>query len=54
MWNERLFCPQRGTGLVPYMPGLLRHGKCGVVALAGSREEAEQLYQQAAASPATV
>jgi hypothetical protein len=54
MWNERLFCPQRGTGLVPYMPGLLRHGKCGVVALAGSREKAEQLYQQAAASPATV
>ena len=54
MWDEHLFCAKRGTGLVPYMPGLLRHGKCGVVALAGPRQEAEQLYQQASASPAAV
>ncbi len=54
MWDEQLFCAKRGTGLVPYMPGLLRHGKCGVVALAGSREEAESLYQQATTSLAAV
>jgi hypothetical protein len=54
IWDEQLFCAKRGSGLVPYMPGLLRHGKCGVVALAGSREEAEQLYQQAATSRAAV
>ncbi len=54
MWDEQLFCPERGTGLVPYMPGLLRHGKCGVVALAGSREEADELYQQANTATAAV
>jgi hypothetical protein len=46
-WDDRLFCPETGSGLVPYVPGLLPGGKCGVVALAGSREEAEALYQQA-------
>ena len=54
MWDEQLFCPERGSGLVPYMPGLLRYGKCGVVALAGTREEAEELYQQANSSLAAV
>jgi hypothetical protein len=48
-WNDHLFCPYTGSGLVPYVPGLLPHGKCGVVALAGTREEAEELYQAAAA-----
>ena len=50
MWNDRLFCPEQGAGLVPYMPGLLRHGKCGVVALAPTREEADDLYQGAGAA----
>jgi Pre ATP-grasp domain len=54
MWDEQLFCPERGSGLVPYMPGLLQHGKCGVVALAGTREEAEELYQQASGSAVVV
>lgn len=46
-WDDRLFCPCTGTGLVPWVPGLLSHGKCGVVALAGTREEAEVLYSEA-------
>lgn len=46
-WDDRLFCPYTGSGLVPYVPGLLPHGKCGVVALAGSRDEAEALYYEA-------
>jgi hypothetical protein len=48
-WEDHLFCPYTGSGLVPYVPGLLPQGKCGVVALAGTREEAEELYQLAGA-----
>ncbi len=46
-WDDRLFCPSTGSGLVPYMPGFLPHGKCGVVALGGTRAEAEALYREA-------
>jgi hypothetical protein len=53
-WDDRLFCPYTGRGLVPYVPGLLPHGKCGVVALAGTREEAEAVYQEAGAVVETV
>lgn len=49
-WNDRLFCPYTGSGLIPYVPGLLPHGKCGVVALAATREEAEVLYREAGAA----
>ena len=52
-WDDRLFCPYTGSGLVPYVPGLLPHGKCGVVALAGTREEAEALYQEAGTAAQT-
>lgn len=53
-WDDRLFCPYTGTGLVPYVPGLLPHGKCGVVALAATREDAEALYQEAGTAAETV
>jgi hypothetical protein len=53
-WDDRLFCRYTGSGLVPYVPGLLPHGKCGVVALAGTREEAEALYQEAGTMAQTV
>jgi hypothetical protein len=49
-WDDRLFSPYTGSGLIPYVPGLLPHGKCGVVALAATREEAEALYQEAGAA----
>jgi hypothetical protein len=49
-WNDRLFCPYTGSGLIPYVPGLLPHGKCGIVALAATREEAEMLYREAGAA----
>jgi hypothetical protein len=49
IWDDRLFSPETGTGLVPYIPGLLRFGKCAVVALAASREHADELYQEAGA-----
>jgi hypothetical protein len=39
-----LFDPDRGTGVVPYATGCLDHGKCAVVALAGSRLRAAELY----------
>jgi hypothetical protein len=49
MWDDRLFCRETGTGLIPYVPGLLRFGKCGVVAVATSREQADELYDEAGA-----
>ncbi len=39
-----LFDPDRGTGVVPYATGCLEHGKCSLVALAGSRLRAAELY----------
>jgi hypothetical protein len=44
-----LFDPDRGTGLVPYATGCLEHGKCAMVALAGSRLRAAELYGAAQA-----
>jgi len=49
IWGDRLFSTETGTGLVPYIPGLLRFGKCAVVALAASREHADELYEEAGA-----
>ncbi len=54
VWEDRLFCPETGTGLVPSAPGMLRVGKCGVVALATTPQEADELYQDASAAMATV
>ena len=53
-WCDHLFCPYTGSGLVPYVTGLLPYGKCGVVALAATREEAEDLYQEAGTAAQTV
>lgn len=44
-----LFDPDRGTGLVPYATGCLEHGRCALVALAGSRLRAAELYGAARA-----
>ena len=44
-----LFDPGRGTGVVPYATGCLEHGKCALVALAGSRLRAAELYGAAQA-----
>jgi hypothetical protein len=44
-----LFDPDRGTGVVPYATGCLEHGKCSLVALAGSRLRAAELYGAAQA-----
>jgi hypothetical protein len=44
-----LFDPDRGTGVLPYATGCLDHGKCSLVALAGSRLRAAELYGAAQA-----
>jgi hypothetical protein len=44
-----LFDPDRGTGVLPYATGCLEHGKCALVALAGSRLRAAELYGAAQA-----
>jgi hypothetical protein len=44
-----LFDSDRGTGIVPYATGCLEHGKCAMVALAGSRLRAAELYGAAQA-----
>ena len=50
IWGDALFSPERGTGLIPYVTGLLRHGKCSVVALAATPGEADELYEEAGAT----
>jgi hypothetical protein len=52
IWGDAVFSPERGSGLIPYVTGQLRHGKCSVVALAATREEADELYQEAGATTA--
>jgi hypothetical protein len=54
IWGDALFSPERGSGLIPYVTGHLRHGKCSVVALAATREEADELYQEAGATTAAL
>lgn len=44
-----LFDPDRGTGVVPYATGCLEHGRCSLVALAGSRLRAAEVYGAAQA-----
>jgi hypothetical protein len=44
-----LFDPDRGTGVVPYATGCLEHGQCCLVALAGSRLRAAEVYGAARA-----
>ena len=44
-----LFDPERGSGVVPYATGGLGAGRCAVVALAGSRLRAAELYGAARA-----
>jgi biotin carboxylase len=44
---DLLYAPGRSAGLVPYAPGCLRHGRCPVVALATTRQEAAALYAEA-------
>lgn len=39
-----LFDPERGSGIVPYAVGCLQFGNCSLVALAGSRLRAAELY----------
>jgi hypothetical protein len=52
--DDLLFSPERGTGVVPYVTGCLPYGKCGVVALAGSAPEANELFHEAGAAAAGV
>lgn len=47
-----LFSRGRGAGLVPYVTGCLPYGKCGVVALAASFSEADELFREAGAAAA--
>jgi hypothetical protein len=47
-----LFFPERGVGLVPYVTGCLPYGKCGMVALAESAPEADELFREAGAAAA--
>jgi hypothetical protein len=44
-----LFDPDRGTGVLPYATGCLEHGQCSLVALAGSRLRAAEVYGAAQA-----
>ena len=44
-----LFDPERGNGVVPYATGGLALKRCAVVALAGSRLRAAELYGAARA-----
>ena len=44
-----LFDPDRGTGVLPYATGCLEHGQCSLVALAGSRLRAAEIYGAARA-----
>jgi Pre ATP-grasp domain len=44
-----LFDPDRGTDVLPYATGCLDHGKCALVALAGSRLRAAEIYGAAQA-----
>lgn len=37
-WGRLFFDPTRGAGIVPYNVACLRHGKCGVALLGGSRD----------------
>ncbi|HEX5963239.1 MAG TPA: hypothetical protein VFY42_05910 [Gemmatimonadales bacterium] len=47
LWDELLFSRHRGAGLIPYVPGFLPYGTVGVVALAATLAEANELYQDA-------
>lgn len=49
LWGGDLFSPDRGTGLIPYVPGFLPYGKVGLVALAATLQEAKRLYSESAA-----
>lgn len=48
--GDLLFTHERGTGIVPYLTGWLSRGCCGVIALAGGREEALALHAEAQAA----
>jgi hypothetical protein len=45
-----LFSSERGEGLVPYVTGCLPYGKCGMVALAESFSEADELFREVEAA----
>lgn len=45
--QDLLFSREQGSGVLPCATGLLEYGKCGVIALAHSREEATELYAAA-------
>lgn len=45
-WNDLLFSRSQGRGLILSVPGLMTHGKCGVVAFAETREEADRLFEE--------
>jgi hypothetical protein len=49
LWEGDLFSRSRGTGLIPYITGLLPYGKVGLVALAPTLQEAKRLYHESAA-----
>jgi biotin carboxylase len=48
-----LYSRERGSGILPYAPGCLEYGKCGVIALAPSRGEAAELFAEAELSLGT-
>lgn len=50
MVGPELYRPGRDRGIVPYLMGALRYGRCGFIALARSRAEAEALLDPLAAT----
>jgi hypothetical protein len=47
MLSDILYTSDRSAGIIPYATGCLRQGKCPVIALAPSREEAAELMDLA-------
>ena len=42
-----LYAASRRRGVIPYMPGSLAYGSCGIIALAPTRRESAELFAQA-------
>ena len=49
-----LFSTERGEGLVPYVTGCLPYGKCGMVAVAESSSEADELFREVEAAASSL
>ena len=45
--DQLLFSVARQGGVIPYNTGCLQYGRCGMIALGASRQEADELYAEA-------